>query len=67
MDLVRSVSYRTLETERLTLRPLRLDDLQDLASLHAEESFRGSSQKFCRLPRLAVTPLSRFFTASTRT
>lgn len=29
----------TLETERLTLRALRPDDLDDLAALHAEESF----------------------------
>lgn len=33
------MSNPTLETERLTLRPLRLDDVEDLARLHAEESF----------------------------
>jgi RimJ/RimL family protein N-acetyltransferase len=33
------VIYPTLETERLILRPLERDDLQNLAALHAEESF----------------------------
>lgn len=33
------MSPPTLETERLTLRPLQPDDLADLAVLHAEESF----------------------------
>jgi RimJ/RimL family protein N-acetyltransferase len=34
-----TVSLSTLGTERLTLRPLQPDDLEDLALLHAEESF----------------------------
>lgn len=33
------VTYPTLDTERLVLRPLQRDDLEDLARLHAEESF----------------------------
>ena len=33
------MSYPTLETARLTLRPLRRDDLPALSRLHAEESF----------------------------
>jgi RimJ/RimL family protein N-acetyltransferase len=33
------VGWPTLTTERLILRPLRLDDLDDLAVLHAQPSF----------------------------
>jgi RimJ/RimL family protein N-acetyltransferase len=33
------VTYVTLETERLTLRPLGFGDFDELAVLHAEESF----------------------------
>lgn len=33
------MSYPTLHTERLILRPLQKDDLQDLSRLHAQESF----------------------------
>ena len=36
---VGGVSYPTLETERLILRPLQRGDVEDLARLHAEESF----------------------------
>ena len=34
-----TMGWPTLVTERLILRPLSLDDLDDLAALHAEESF----------------------------
>ncbi len=33
------MDWPTLTTERLVLRPLAMDDLDDLAALHAEESF----------------------------
>lgn len=33
------VGWPTLTTDRLVLRPLEMDDLDDLAALHAEESF----------------------------
>ncbi len=33
------MGWPTLTTERLVLRPLVMDDLDDLAALHAEESF----------------------------
>lgn len=33
------MSWPTLITERLILRPLSMSDLEDLATLHAEESF----------------------------
>ena len=33
------MDWSTLTTERLVLRPLVMDDLDDLAALHAEESF----------------------------
>jgi RimJ/RimL family protein N-acetyltransferase len=45
------VAWPTLRTERLVLRPLTLDDLDDLAALHAQESFwhypfgRGQSRQ----------------------
>lgn len=34
-----AVAYPTLETDRLVLRPLSTDDLDELTPLHAEESF----------------------------
>lgn len=34
-----AVGWPTLRTDRLVLRPLGMDDLDDLAALHAEESF----------------------------
>jgi RimJ/RimL family protein N-acetyltransferase len=33
------MEWPTLTTDRLVLRPLAMDDLDDLAALHAEESF----------------------------
>ena len=33
------MAWPTLTTDRLLLRPLTIDDLDDLAALHAEESF----------------------------
>ena len=36
---VEAVTNPTLETERLVLRPLRHEDLNDLSRLHTEESF----------------------------
>lgn len=33
------MGWPTLTTDRLVLRPLAMDDLDDLAALHAEESF----------------------------
>jgi RimJ/RimL family protein N-acetyltransferase len=47
----RRVPWPTLRTERLVLRPLTLEDLNDLAPLHAQESFwrypfgRGQSRQ----------------------
>lgn len=39
MTSARGVAWPTLTTDRLVLRPLAMDDLDDLAELHAQESF----------------------------